>query len=239
MADVRIPSSTCRVDGCTRTILARDWCRKHYDRWRKNGSPLIRNRPKPKKKCTVTGCHGTLKARGYCIKHYTRWRNHGDPNVVKRRSRFDGTCAVCGQAGPFFKGGTTCIPCTYAKARVHAQTNQEKVRARNRRYSARKRKNLRLEVINAYGGKCACCGETNLVFLALDHVEGGGSQHRRRLPGYQVYRQVRRDGFPPGFQVLCHNCNWAKYRGGCPHLTEKAGAQEGSCSPSWTPPRGP
>src|SRR5262252_4538483 len=39
----------------------------------------------------------------------------------------------------------------------------------------------RLEMIAAYGGECACCGETEPVFLTLDHVNGDGAAHRRSM----------------------------------------------------------
>jgi hypothetical protein len=33
-----------------------------------------------------------------------------------------------------------------------------------------------------------------------------------------VLRDLKRRGFPPGHQVLCHNCNMAKqFYGQCPH----------------------
>jgi hypothetical protein len=28
---------------------------------------------------------------------------------------------------------------------------------------------------------------------------------------------VENNGMPDDFQVLCHNCNYAKSHGGCPH----------------------
>src|SRR5882672_7469248 len=31
------------------------------------------------------------------------------------------------------------------------------------------------QVIDHYGGKCECCNESELVFLALDHIHGGGT----------------------------------------------------------------
>lgn len=34
--------STCSVDGCTKTVLARQYCSKHYTAWRKHGDPLVR-----------------------------------------------------------------------------------------------------------------------------------------------------------------------------------------------------
>lgn len=95
-----------------------------------------------------------------------------------------------------------------------------------------KKSNLKLkrEVIDAYGGKCACCGETELVFLTIDHVENDGAEHRREMAGEsgnysqagtRTYRWLRERNYPAGFQVLCANCNYGKqWNGGiCPHQT--------------------
>lgn len=74
--------------------------------------------------------------------------------------------------------------------------------------------------IEAYGGKCACCGETELAFLCIDHVDGGGTLHRQAVGrgSWLVYADIKKRGFPPGFQVLCANCNMAKeLPEGCPH----------------------
>ncbi len=42
---------------------------------------------------------------------------------------------------------------------------------------------------------------------------------QRANPGGSVlYSWLKKQGYPPGFQVLCHNCNLAKgYYGACPH----------------------
>lgn len=85
-------------------------------------------------------------------------------------------------------------------------------------------------IIDHYGGKCACCGEENLIFLELDHINGGGNKHRNQLrkDGTTIYRSIINNNFPPGFQVLCASCNVGRYRNGgiCPHqqkLTEDVG----------------
>ena len=85
------------------------------------------------------------------------------------------------------------------------------------------RDKLRMEVLIAYSGnppKCACCSETNLIFLVTDHINGGGNQHRLAIKGYKtvsIYAWLRKNNYPAGFQILCHNCNFAKSHGGCPH----------------------
>lgn len=81
---------------------------------------------------------------------------------------------------------------------------------------------LRADVFAGYGGKCACCGESESEFLQLDHVDGGGNVDRKTRATKTLYAAVRREGYPPGFQLLCANCNQAKSRRqGCPHQREK------------------
>lgn len=93
---------------------------------------------------------------------------------------------------------------------------------------------IKLEVLTHYGGTpptCACCGETLLEFLTIDHINGGGTRERmvsvvsvdgrtytRWKWGSEIYFRLRRQGYPEGIQVLCMNCNWARRsHGGCPH----------------------
>lgn len=86
---------------------------------------------------------------------------------------------------------------------------------------------LKFETMCSYGGpQCACCGEDEFEFLAIDHVDGGGNEHRRslggdgtkRFCGIQFYLWLKRSGWPPGYRVLCHNCNFSiGAYGYCPH----------------------
>lgn len=76
-------------------------------------------------------------------------------------------------------------------------------------------------VFAAYGGYvCACCGERNPVFMTIDHIHGCGHEQRKKHGlGGSFYAWLRRKGFPPGFQVLCFNCNLGRAKNGgvCPH----------------------
>ena len=83
---------------------------------------------------------------------------------------------------------------------------------------------LRSRVLAHYSeGKmcCACCGISTYKFLSLDHVDGGGNRHRKNVAkhsGFEYLYWFVNNGFPTGFQVLCHNCNSAKgFHGTCPH----------------------
>lgn len=70
-----------------------------------------------------------------------------------------------------------------------------------------------------YGRLCACCGEDFPLFLTIDHINGGGSQHRREVgTGSHIYVWLKLNGYPPGFRTLCWNCQWGAARNGgvCP-----------------------
>jgi hypothetical protein len=116
-----------------------------------------------------------------------------------------------------------CRPCMSEHSRGAYQSDAER-RKHNGKIS---RQRLRQAVIDGYGGKCRCCGEGRHIFLALDHVHGGGNQETKIAGQAAVLRKVLQQGFPPEYQLLCHNCNWAKYhsKGNCPHH-----------GPSWMPP---
>ena len=84
-------------------------------------------------------------------------------------------------------------------------------------YSRRYRKNLKQEIMNAYGGKCECCDEDRIEFLTIEHIHGDGKQHRESVNS--VYLDLKKRGFPrDGYTCLCINCNFAKGQYGyCPH----------------------
>jgi hypothetical protein len=111
----------------------------------------------------------------------------------------------------------SCKDCTNEAIKVRRLANPEKQTRLNRECNRR----LRLKALTIYGGdppRCACCGEREFIFLAIDHINDDGAAHRRSLKSpSHVLRDLQRRGWPPGFQVLCHNCNWAKRTGPCPH----------------------
>ncbi len=108
-----------------------------------------------------------------------------------------------------------------AKVKRWRKANPDKRRKLDQMYQAK----LKAAVMNAYGGpKCACCAEEHIEFLSIDHINGGGNEARRKeghRGGNQFYRQLRKQGFPPGYRVLCMNCNFALgHAGYCPHQHE-------------------
>lgn len=103
---------------------------------------------------------------------------------------------------------------------VYRREHRKEARDRAKEY----RKEIKLIVINHYGGKCQCpgCKEHHIEFLTIDHIKGGGKKHRKHINtncGTQFYIWLIRHKFPKGFQVLCYNCNCGKNANGgvCPH----------------------
>lgn len=81
---------------------------------------------------------------------------------------------------------------------------------------------LRLEALKYYSGgdpKCSCCGESQLEFLTLDHIDGSGAEERKNVKsGRNTAYLAKKRGYPPGYRVLCMNCNFALGMSGyCPH----------------------
>lgn len=94
---------------------------------------------------------------------------------------------------------------------THKEQKSERERQRLQRYKE--------QVIEHYGGKCACCGESNIKFLTVDHINGGGRKHRVKVFN-KIYHWLIKHNFPPDYQILCWNCNCGKAinHGVCPHL---------------------
>lgn len=132
---------------------------------------------------------------------------------------------------------TPCSRCKGPRDKPHAAycklCRAEYANERNARRSPEERSRrekkwgdaLRDQVFRAYGDCCACCGETERVFLTLDHIFNDGHMERGkgRGGGRATYHLVRRLGFPKDrYQLLCRNCNWAKHANGfCPHMNPR------------------
>lgn len=156
-------------------------------------------------------------------------------------------CSACGlpvdrpEISPRYPGDTKkgsakgmCRPCYNQHRKAHYRSNPEtlqkmrdqqnrshqKHKAARNAATAESRRRLKVRVLTALGGKCACCGELTPEFLTLDHINGGGRKHREEVGHtHKLYRAVEKEGCPKDkYRVLCWNCNasiglW----GSCPH----------------------
>jgi hypothetical protein len=103
---------------------------------------------------------------------------------------------------------------------------RKKTLARIKRY----RRRVRIKVLMHYGGRCSCCGESELAFLTVAHKLNNGNKDtrfkkaKRRFGGLLMYLKIIRLGYPEDLTALCWNCNSGAYfnYGVCPHKTNGA-----------------
>lgn len=113
-----------------------------------------------------------------------------------------------------------CVECSHKALPNNRRCRKHREAAKQR--DARRRQALARETIMKYGGKCTCCGESNYLFLTLDHPNNDGFAHRHAVGtkgGTAFYHQLKKAGWPSGLRVMCFNCNCGRARNGgtCPH----------------------
>lgn len=118
-----------------------------------------------------------------------------------------------------------CFSCYNSKRNVerkeyHAQwyeANKERLQEQHTQLKLK----YKFDVLERYGGlppKCACCSEQHIELLTIDHINGGGAEHRKTMRGQNFYKWLQSHDYPDGFRVLCMGCNWVRGKFGyCPH----------------------
>jgi hypothetical protein len=131
-----------------------------------------------------------------------------------------GVCKKCGQEKPVNK----FVSRRGRRGQLYA--NNVCMTCRGRAECAR----LKLEMFEALGWKCACCGIEHPYFLTLEHIGGGTTGHfygrKDKTPAHRVQsstyveiRKAKRDSWDrTKWELLCINCNFADgHHGACPH----------------------
>lgn len=67
-----------------------------------------------------------------------------------------------------------------------------------------------INVLTDGEGTCRWCGQGDIDVLCIDHVDNDGAEHRKKIGHSAVGWWLTKNGYPPGFQVLCYNCNAKK-----------------------------
>ena len=125
-------------------------------------------------------------------------------------------------AKALIQGIRLCKQCTKVEA-MPGHSHCAKCMATIRKGRSHRRARIRDTVFEAYGNKCACCGETEQAFLTIDHVNNDGAAHRKSI-GKKICLWLKRKGFPASFRLLCYNCNLGrdKCEGKiCPHVSRQ------------------
>jgi hypothetical protein len=133
------------------------------------------------------------------------------PAKGQKQSRL---CRVCGETEPTkFQArlATLCGKCRQARYKKSIERCTIKTRALEK-----------AEAMAHYGpsGQVCCswagCQISDIDMLVLDHIADDGAAQRRALgggsrgKGHELYRHLKRDGYPAGYQTLCCNHNHKK-----------------------------
>lgn len=153
----------------------------------------------------------------------------------REKLKADGLCIDCGKNQVNL--GVRCESCCKAQRERNqkwGEKNRDILRAKNkewyqenkvkfRQYGKEYRFRLRSLVVEQLGGKCECCGETQLEWLQIDHQNNDGKKHRQEVGrGKDMMLDILRNPGKYKVRVLCANChNAVTCYGYCPHTISK------------------
>jgi len=143
------------------------------------------------------------------------------------------TCKIFKKSKYFYKRTDSkdglfseCVSCCKLRSKEYRKNNVEQIRKNGNSEAAikcreRYRHRFRKNVLNKYGNKCACCGETESKFMSIDHVYGRKNKKYKKEPKSHnlLYLYLsKKNKRLSEYQLLCYNCNCAKgFYGVCPH----------------------
>lgn len=183
---------------------------------------------------------GHSRTKGTCSFNQMRKQNK---KWYAKNTTISKPCSKCGK-NPRGISKTTnivrmwCDECVKKKGDIYRAKNKDLISKKNKEWAknnpdkSRKlqrdaSRRRRLSIITHYSnGKmyCECCKESNYEFLTVDHINGGGRKHRKELGnnGQGLYNWLKKNKYPPGFRILCYNCNscYGHYNY-CPHNNYK------------------
>lgn len=155
----------------------------------------------------------------------------------RKQHRQKGTCLTCG--ANLQSGQTTCIKCNSRATKSTLERYHQNIASKTCAFCGNRlnksafrcdrchaqhithgklrwHKERRL-VIDHYGNKCVCCGETIIEFLEVDHINNNGKSHRK-ITGSHICSWIIRHNYPTDLQLLCSKCNHGRARFEiCPH----------------------
>ena len=149
-----------------------------------------------------------------CLEHRREYQRAKRTQLKKNN-----LCIGC-RAQPPTQNRARCVDClrmsrSYSK-RYRLANDVAVKEAKQKHYNI-----IRNEVFTAYGNQCACCGEIEFPFLAIDHINGIVQEGQKKKMGIELCVWLRKHNFPSGYRILCHNCNAAVRWGQiCPHQKE-------------------
>lgn len=89
----------CSIEDCGQSAIAKGWCPKHYQRWKKHGDPL-HERSKGQEHCSFPDCGKPHDSHGYCAGHVYQMKRGAELGPLQAH-RYDGeACSIDGCESP-------------------------------------------------------------------------------------------------------------------------------------------
>ena len=173
---------------------------------------------------------GTPMTKHYCSKKCQHWGIMRGENKVCAKpgckvkfytypSANNHYCSgACYQAASLLLGGT----CKHSGCNEPVSKNNKNGYCRKHRGVADYKKHKAI-LYAELGNRCVNCGERDLLFLTIDHVNNDGGKYRKQsMAHYKIHRLLKHHRQNTGaLQLLCMNCNHAKMRNGGELYTPK------------------
>ena len=177
-----------------------------------------------KKKCQICLDRTSTRTVKQKIKGLCRC---GDRPLVENKSG----CSICLERRRIYaankrqarRDGKLCCNCCKPSQNPLCYTCSQEQNNRNRTSRDTIKYRTLLHYSKTTEPSCQCCGETCLIMLTIDHIDGGGNQHRAKETkgrgSETFYRWLRDNNYPNEYRTFCFNCNVAAHHNGgvCPH----------------------
>ncbi len=170
--------------------------------WLKNN-----NYPKDGFRLLCMNCNACIGFHGFCI------------HTIKKNSEQCNSCdRILDENNQFnfhkINKTSLCKFCTIKKGRKHKNIEDRIIKYRSLQQRRKENKaytlNIRQKLIEGYGSRCECCGESEYMFLTIDHINNDGASERKQFSNNmnKFYRMLINSNYPrDNYRLLCYNCN--------------------------------
>lgn len=88
----------CCVHECAEIYYSKGFCKKHYDKQRRQGNPLFERVLQKEQLCAIKGCSQLKIRNDMCGMHNMRQKRHGDPDYINPKCNRDGNYLIRARA---------------------------------------------------------------------------------------------------------------------------------------------
>ena len=122
-----------------------------------------------------------------------------------------------GHVGVYYKANGSCVECLRERSRRYEANNPVMRPWKRLQRALVQHESKKTAIVNMYtNGEATCrkCGQGDMDVLCVDHISHGGTKHRKEIGAFNnsssFYCWIIKNDYPPGFQILCANCNIKK-----------------------------